>query len=91
MWRDPQQANPPGADRDLGAGRGKKRGEHTVTGHGGRCRHAERVAETSGRGWRVAGVGNVQVDGALRQEKGWGSGASKRDSGNGSYLWVVIG
>ena len=32
MQMYPRRANPPGADMDLGAGRGKKRGELTGTG-----------------------------------------------------------
>ena len=44
---------PPGADRDLGAGRGQQRGGNDV-GYDGRRRHAaqgaERAAEAS-RGW----------------------------------------
>ena len=36
-------------------------GGGTVTGNGGRRRHAARGAVTSGRGWWVAGAGNVQV------------------------------
>ena len=30
------------------------------------------------RGWRVTGVGDVQVDSAPRQERIWGAGATKR-------------
>ena len=56
--------NPPGANRDLGAGRGRQRGENG-RGDGSRRRHTAQGTETSGRGWRVAGVGVVQVDGAL--------------------------
>ena len=36
--------------------------------NGGRRRHAERGAELSGGGWRVAGVDDVQVDGVSRRE-----------------------
>ena len=39
--RDPQQENPPGSYRGLGAGQGRKRGGgYIVTGHGNRRRHA---------------------------------------------------
>ena len=38
---------PPGADRDLGAGLGQKRGDITITGNSGRHNHAERGAGTS--------------------------------------------
>ena len=37
--------------------------------NGGRCRHAERGAGTSGGGWRVAGASDTQVGGALHREK----------------------
>ena len=35
----------------LGSDRGRKRGEHTVTGNGNIHRNAERGAGMSGRGW----------------------------------------
>ena len=38
-------------------------------GHGNRRRHAAMGADTSGRGWRVEGTGDVQVGGTLQQEK----------------------
>ena len=31
-------------------------------GHGGRCMHAAWGADTSGGGWRLAGVGEVQLE-----------------------------
>ena len=46
-----QQANPPGADRDLSAGQGRKMGERTGTVNGGRRRHAARGKGTSGGWW----------------------------------------
>ena len=46
-----------------------KGGGGVVTGHGGRCKHTERGAEMSGRGWRVEGVDDVQVDIISRQER----------------------
>ena len=42
-------------------------------GNGSRRRQAARGAEMSGGRWRVAGVGDVQVDSALRQERMWGA------------------
>ena len=38
------------------------RGGQTDAENGGRCRHAAWGAETSGEGWRAAGVGNGHVD-----------------------------
>ena len=32
----------------------------------------------AGGGWRVAGVGDIQVDGVLHQERRWGAGAMER-------------
>ena len=40
--------------------------------NGDRRRHASQGVETSVGGWRVTGVGNVQVDNALRLERKWG-------------------
>ena len=53
-------------------------GRRTVTGHGRRRRHAAQGAETSGGGLHVEGVGDVQVDGALFQERRWGAGERER-------------
>ena len=53
---------------------GGKRGGQIGTGRGGRNRHAARRAETSGEGWRVIGVGEVQVDDVPRRERRWGVG-----------------
>ena len=36
------------------------------------------VAETRDIGWRVVGVGDVQVDGALFRERRWGAGERER-------------
>ena len=47
-------------------------------GNGGRRRHAARGADASGGGWRVAGVGNVQVDGAPHRGRRWVEGATER-------------
>ena len=73
-----QRLNSPGADRDLCACRGRKRGEHTVTGNGDKRRHAAQGAEKSGRVWRVASAGYVQVGGALHRERRWGAGEKNR-------------
>ena len=43
------------------AGRGRQRGGGTAMGKGGTYRHVALGAETSGRGWWVAGAVNVQV------------------------------
>ena len=48
----------------------------TVTGNGSSSRHAARGTETSDGGWRVAGVGDVQVGGASHWERRWGEGAN---------------
>ena len=68
--REPLQANPTGADKDLGAGRGKERGGgcRTVTGNVERRKHRSRGAEMSGGGWQVAGAGDTQVNGSSRWE-----------------------
>ena len=75
--RDPRRANPPGADRDLGTGRGLQMGGWLVMGNDSRCRHAARDADTSGGGWRLAGASDVQVGGALRRERKWGAGVTE--------------
>ena len=67
---------PPGADRDLGAGQGRKRGERTGTGNGNRIKHAARGAETSGGGWHVLGTGDVKVGGDSHQKRRWGAGVN---------------
>ena len=59
--RDPRRTNPPGADRELGAGQERQRGEANSHGDGGRRSHAVWGAEMSDRGWWVAGAGCVQV------------------------------
>ena len=56
----------------------------SIKGEGGSCgtwrrgRHAVQVTDTINRGWRVVGVGDVQVDGALFQERRWGAGERER-------------
>ena len=66
--------NPQGSDRDLGVGRGQQRGELTIMGNGGRCRHVAQGAGAISGGWRVAGACDVQVGGALHLERRWGVG-----------------
>ena len=68
----------PRDDRDLCAVQGWQREERTTPVNGGRCRPAERGTETSDGGWRMEGVGNVQVGGASRQERRFGGGANDR-------------
>ena len=46
-------------------------------GRGGRLRYMAWGVDTSGRGWRVAGAGDIQVVGALRRERRWGAGANR--------------
>ena len=66
--RTPRVRQGPGC-RPMAAKRGR-----TDAGNGGKHRHAAQGAETSGGGWRVAGVGEVQVDDVPRQERRWGAG-----------------
>ena len=47
-------------------------------------------AETRCGGWRVAGAGDVQVDGALRWERRWGVGSSDRGNDNKRYGWGPV-
>ena len=49
------------------------KGGVTVTGNGSRLRQTAQGAETRSGGWQVAGAGDVQVDGAFRQESMWGA------------------
>ena len=53
---------------------GGKGGGRTDSVNSGRHRHVEQDAETSDRGWRVAGVVNGQVDDAPRREMRWRAG-----------------
>ena len=76
IWRDPRQANPPGYDRDLGTGKGSKRGHQrtqemrsdTGTQHGAQSR----AAKAGGCGQRPGGKG------VSCQERRWRLGATKR-------------
>ena len=45
-----------------------------AAGNGGRRRHMARDAETSVRGWQVAGVGEFQVENVPHPKRRWGSG-----------------
>ena len=63
--RDPKQANPPGDNRDLGAGQGQQWGENRRV-NDSRHRNTVQGAETSGRIWMVVGVGAVHVNVAPR-------------------------
>ena len=49
-------------------------GGRTEAGHGIRSRHMARGVDTSGGGWRVTGVVEVQVDDVTYQERRWGAG-----------------
>ena len=46
--------------------------------NGDRRRHVEQGTELSDRCWRVAGVGNVQMDGFPHLERRKGAGATDR-------------
>ena len=63
-------------------------GGRTDSGNDGRHRNAVRGAETSGRGWRVAGVGDVQVDSVLQQERRLRAGVTERCFNN---EWLLMG
>ena len=43
-------------------------------GHDVRIRHVERDEEASDRGWRVAGLAEVQVENVPLRERRWGEG-----------------
>ena len=91
--RDPQWKTPPGADRDLGAGQGRQRGDErtqeTASDVGTRCGvQTQSQAAEAGGGWRVAGVDDVQVDGVSLRERRWGAGATERgDTATNGYWW----
>ena len=70
--------NPPGSDRDLGAGRGRQRGGRSDTVNGVRHRHAAQSTETSDGLWRVVCVGDVKVDRNPHRERRWGVGTTER-------------
>ena len=47
--------------------------------NGGRHRNAVQVAASSGRGWKVAGVDDIQVEDVSRRERRWVAGETDRD------------
>ena len=53
-------------------------GRENRCGNGIRRRHVTQGAETSGGRWWVAGVGDVQVNGATRRKRRWGEGVTDR-------------
>ena len=74
--RDQQRTTPQGTTGTWAHDKDRK-GGRTNAGHDGRSRHAALGAETSGRGWRLAGVGNVQVDDVPHQDRRWGARVTK--------------
>ena len=64
-----------GADRDLGEGLGRQR-EENRRGNISRRRHVAQGAEMNGRGWRVAGVGAVELEENPRRERRWEAGVA---------------
>ena len=74
----PTTGEPPRGQQVPGCRPWAENGGRTGAGKINSRRRAERSAETSVRGWRVTGVGDVQVDSAPRQERIWGAGATKR-------------
>ena len=55
-----------------------EKGGQPDAGNGGRRRHTERGAETSGGGWWVADVGKSQVDDVPCQDRRLGAGVTER-------------
>ena len=45
----------------------------------------------SGGGWRGVGVGDIQVDGIMCQERRWGAGINERCGDDNRYLWGSVG
>ena len=76
---------PPRNDRDLGAVRGRQQGKNG-RGNGSRRRNVAQDSNTSRGSWWVAGVGEIQVDNAMRWERRWGAGVAKRYGNNGGLL-----
>ena len=74
----PTKEKPPGDNRYLDAGLGRKWGAQSDVGNGGRRMQMAQGTETSGRGWRLASAGKSQVDGALHQKRRWGECATER-------------
>ena len=65
----PTAGEPPKGRQGPGFRPREAKGGQTYARNGGRHRDMTRGADTSGGGWRVAGVGDVQVDGAPRWER----------------------
>ena len=66
-----------GTNRDLGSGWGGNEGKNGCGNNISR-RHAAQGAETCGISWKVAGVGNFQVDVAPLWKRRWGVGETER-------------
>ena len=64
-----RRVNPPGDDRELGAGQVQQRRGQTVTENSNRRRNTARGTEMGGGGWRVATAGDIRVGGASLREK----------------------
>ena len=89
LRRDLLWETPPGADRGLGAGRGRQRGERIVTVNGRRRRNTARGSVTSGVQQRVAGTGELQLGGALHHESRQGAGENQSSPMINFYRWGV--
>ena len=80
----PAVVEPPGADMDVGAGRGRQRGAN-----GRRIRRKTQAhgagSRVSGGGWQVAGVGDIHVDGVPCRERRWGAGVTERCGDDDCY------
>ena len=63
------------------------KGEQTDVGNDGRCRNAAWGAYTSGGGWWVAGVGDIQVCNAPLRKRRWGLDATERCY---YYKWILM-
>ena len=70
----PTEDDPPGTNRELGTDQGR---QVRAKLYGDGSRHAAQGAETSGKGWQVAGGEKVQVDSDPLQESI--CGASERE------------
>ena len=65
----PMTGKPPRSLQGPGCRPRMAKGRRKNAGNGGRSRHVARGAAMSSGGWRVAGVGNGQVDDAPRRER----------------------
>ena len=75
--RDQQRKTPQAPTGTWMQVKGGLRGQ-TNAGHGGRRSHTAQVM-TSGGGWRVVVVGNIQVDYVPHRERRWVMGVTKRE------------